>query len=218
MCFLVSWPHSSWTGPLEVSSPTLAPARPTSKPDQVPGILSRGVLSICKDRDLIPSPDILLQGLTTFIGGGGGAGWEGISLAPTCDHRFWYSHHVLLRRIWLSSLQPPLTLAIVTASHRVLLQAGNAPRASCAPALGHHSSPLLSSLSPVLGGTQLDTVPDVALNDGQQGKNTFIGLLANSCLTPRVVGLHHHKDVLLPCLPACVLLQSWSPADPGLCT
>lgn len=69
--FLVSWPHSSWTGPLEVSSPTLAPARPTTKPDQASGILSRGVLSICKDRDLISSPGILLQGLNTFIGEGG---------------------------------------------------------------------------------------------------------------------------------------------------
>lgn len=74
--FLVSWPHSSWTGPLEVFSPTLVPARPTTKPDQASGILSR-VLSICKDRDLISSPGILVQGLNTFIGGGRGGGGGG---------------------------------------------------------------------------------------------------------------------------------------------
>lgn len=68
MSFLVSWPHSSQMGPLEVSSPILAPARPTSESDQALGVLSRGVLSICKDRDLTPSPGILLQCLTTFIG------------------------------------------------------------------------------------------------------------------------------------------------------
>lgn len=141
-----------------------------------------------------------------------------ISLAPTCDHCFWYSHHVLLRSIWLSSLQPPAMLAIVAARHQVLLQAEDAPHALCAPALDLHSSPLLSSLSPVLGVTQLDTVPGGALHDKQQGKNTFLDLLANSCLTAHVAGLYHHEDVLLPCLPACILLQSWSPANPDLCT
>lgn len=71
MCFLASWPYSSRMGPVEVSSPTLAPARPTSKSEEALGNLSRGVLSICKDRDLTSSPGILLQCLTTFIRGGG---------------------------------------------------------------------------------------------------------------------------------------------------
>lgn len=99
-------------------------------------------------------------------------------------------------------------LDVVAARHQVLLQAEDAPQALCAPALDLHSSPLLSSLSSVLGVTQRDTVPGAALHDKQQVKNTFLDLLANSCLTAHVAGLHHHKDVLLPCLPACILCRA----------
>lgn len=108
MCFLVSWPHSSWMGPLEGSSPTLL--QQDQHLSQIRHWRSRGVLSVYKNSDLTASPGILLQCLTTFILGERGKRKKlvGISLAPTHDYCFLCFHCAPLSRICLlsSTLHP----------------------------------------------------------------------------------------------------------------
>lgn len=131
-------------GPLEICSPTLAPTWPTSKSNQVLRILSRGISSICKDRcDMLPRHPF--SSLTSLPGGERKVGWNFPCSYP------WPSLPVFSLCTSEEELpdgvfHPPLPILVPVADP---VSGWACPALSVAPALDHHSTSPLSSLSPL---------------------------------------------------------------------